>query len=252
MGEIEIIMRKKPLLKLEKIHKWFEKIHAINDVSLEFYPGEIVGLIGDNGAGKSTLIKMLSGIYKPTKGKIYFKGKEVNLNSVNDARKLGIETVYQERAIVGSISVAKNIFLAREPSRSLGPIKIVHSELMKKGALVAVKRLGLNIPSIDQEARFCSGGEQQGIAIARSLLFKHKLVILDEPTTSLSIAGIKQVQEYIRELKKDGIASIVISHSLSYIYPVCDRIVVISRGRKILDKHKSSISLDECEKVISQ
>jgi simple sugar transport system ATP-binding protein len=243
-------LKAEPLLRTEKIDKWFEKVHAVKEVDFEIYPGETVLIIGDNGAGKSTFIKMLSGVFQPTKGKIFFEGKEVKISSVNDARKLGIETVYQERAIVGTISVAKNIFLGREPGWSLGPIKIVNSKLMKTKAAEAVQgELGLKISSMDQEARFCSGGEQQGIAIARSLLFRNKLVILDEPTTALSVAGIKQVQEFIKELGKKGIASIIISHSLSSLYPVCDRIVVLSRGKKISEKIKDDTSLDELEKL---
>jgi simple sugar transport system ATP-binding protein len=239
-----------PLLRTKKIDKWFEKVHAVREVDFEIYPGEIVLLIGDNGAGKSTLIKMLAGVFQSTHGKIFFEGKEAKISSVDDARKLGIETVYQERAIVGSISVAKNIFLGREPGWTFGPLRIVNSNLMKKMAAKAVQEeLGLRISSMDQEARFCSGGEQQGIAIARSILFKNKLVILDEPTTALSIAGIREVQDFIKEMGKKGIAVIVISHSLASIYPVCDRIVVLSRGKKIFDKSKNETSLNECERL---
>jgi simple sugar transport system ATP-binding protein len=244
-------LAKDPLLKMEKINKWFESIQAVNDVDFEVYPGETVLLVGDNGAGKSTLIKMLSGYHQPTSGEIYFEGQKVIITSVECARKLGIETVYQERAIVGSSSVAKNVFLGREPTRAFGPIKIVDSKLMKEKSFSAVNEgLGLNISSMDQEARFCSGGEQQGIAIARALLFKYKLVILDEPTNALSVSGVRQVQEFIKELGKKGIASIIITHSLSCIYPICDRIVALSRGSKILDKAKSEISLQELENTL--
>ncbi|MCW4017934.1 MAG: ATP-binding cassette domain-containing protein [Candidatus Bathyarchaeota archaeon] len=241
-------MESTPLLRMEKIHKWFEEVHAVNDVDFEIHRGETVLLVGDNGAGKSTLIKIISGIHQPTSGKIYFEGKKVKINSVNQARKLGIETVYQERAIVGSISVARNVFLGREPQRSFGLAKIVDSKLMKEKSFEAVnKGLGLNISSMDQEARFCSGGEQQGIAIARAFLFKSKLVILDEPTNALSMAGVKQVQKFIKELGKKGIASIIITHSLSSMFPVSDRIVIFSRGSKILDKPKSEASLENVE-----
>ncbi len=236
---------------MEKINKWFEKVHAVSDVDFEINHGETVLMVGDNGAGKSTLIKMIAGIHQPSSGNIYFEGKKTTINSVEHARKLGIETVYQERAIIGSISVSKNVFLGREPTRFLGPLKIVDSKLMKEKSRDAVNGgLGLNISSMDQEARFCSGGEQQGIAIARAFLFKYKLVVLDEPTNALSISGVRQVQEFIRELGRKGIASIIITHTLSCIYPVSDRIVVLSRGSKIIDTQRSEMSLEKLESIL--
>lgn len=244
-------MEKVPLLKMEHINKWFEEVHAVNNVDFEVYPSETILVVGDNGAGKSTLIKMIAGIHQPTSGNIYFEDKKVKIGSVEAARKLGIETVYQERAIVGCLSVAKNVFLGREPTKSFGPIKAVDSNRMREQSAVAVNgELGLNIASMDQEARFCSGGEQQGIAIARALLFKSKLVILDEPTNALSLAGVRQVQKFIGELKKKGIAAIVITHSLSSMYGVCDRIVAFSRGVKVLDKPRSELPLQQIEALL--
>jgi simple sugar transport system ATP-binding protein len=244
-------MEKVPLLKMDHVNKWFEEVHAVNNVDFEVYPGETILLVGDNGAGKSTLIKMIAGIHQPTSGNVYFDGKKVKINSVEKARKLGIETVYQERAIVGSLSVAKNVFLGREPTKAYGPIKVVDTKRMREQSAKAVNgELGLNIASMDQEARFCSGGEQQGIAIARALLFKSKLVILDEPTNALSLAGVRQVKEFIGELKKKGIAAIVITHSLSIMYGVCDRVVAFSHGSKVLDKPRSELPLQQIEALL--
>jgi simple sugar transport system ATP-binding protein len=244
-------MEKVPLLKMERINKWFEEVNAVNNVNFEVYPGETILLVGDNGAGKSTLIKMIAGIHQPTSGSIYFEGKKVKIGSVEVARKLGIETVYQERAIVGNLSVAKNVFLGREPVKSFGPVKIVDSKSMKKQSEQAVNgELGLNITSMDQEARFCSGGEQQGIAIARALLFKSKMVILDEPTNALALAGVRQVQNFIGQLRKNGIAAIVITHSLSSMYGVCDRVVAFSHGNKVLDNPRSELPLQQIEALL--
>lgn len=244
-------MEKVPLLKMEHVNKWFEEVHAVNNIDFEVYPGEIILLVGDNGAGKSTLIKMIAGIHQPTSGTIYFEGKKVKIGSVEAARKLGIETVYQERAIVGSLSVAKNVFLGREPTKAFGPVKVVDNKRMREKSAEAVNgELGLNIASMDQEARFCSGGEQQGIAIARALLFKSKLVILDEPTNALSLAGVRQVQKFIGELKKKGVAAIVISHSLSSMYGVCDRVAAFSQGSKVLDKPRSELPLQQIETLL--
>lgn len=243
-------VERKPLIKTENLHKWFENVHAVDGVDMEICPGEIVGLIGDNGAGKSTLIKMLAGVYKPTSGKIYFEGKEVKISSVKHARKLGIETVYQERAIVDSSSVAKNIFLGREPIKFWRPLHIVDMNKMREESEKAVKRLGLNISSMDLEARFCSGGELQGIAIVRSMLSRAKLVILDEPTTALAVKGVREVNKYIKQLKKEKIACIIISHSIQSVIAIADRVIIISKGKKILDTNKKNLTVKEVENIL--
>lgn len=244
------IMGKQPIIKMEHIHKFFEKVHALNDVNFEIHPGEVIGLVGDNGAGKSTLIKILSGIHPPTEGKIYFKGKEVKLPSVGAARKIGIETVYQEQAVIGNLSVTKNVFLARELTKSLGPIKYADKKRMEAKTEKLMKNLRLNIASMSQEARFCSGGERQGIAIARAMHFKAKVIILDEPTTALSVKGVKQVLKFIKQLKKEGIPAILIAHAVHHIYPVSDRFVVLSKGKKIADIRKRDISQDKLNKIL--
>jgi len=242
-------MGKKPLVKMEHIHKWFEKVYAVNDVSLEIYPGEIIGLIGDNGAGKSTLIKILSGIHKPDKGKIFINGKNVKIPSVKDARGFGIETVFQEQAVVGDLSIEKNIFLSRELTKFKGPFTIIDNKKTKEEATKLMRELVLNIDT-GQEVRFCSGGEKQGVAIARAMQFDAKLVILDEPTTALSIKGVEQVLKFIKKMKEKGITSILISHSLHYIYPVASRFVILSKGKKIADIQKEKTSMAKIERIL--
>lgn len=246
-------MGETPLVKMENIHKRFGSIHAVKGVDLEVYPGEIIGLLGNNGAGKSTLIKALVGIYPKTSGKIYWQGEEVEINSIKDARKLGIEAVYQEQAVFNQLSIVKNVFMGREPKRCmLGPIKCLDYKTMKDIVGPLLKKLGMSVPSLDHEVRFCSGGERQGVAIARAMHFEAKLVILDEPTTALSVEAAKKVLSFIEHLKNEGISVILISHNMAHVYSVVDRIVVLSHGRKVEDVKKSETTRDKIEALMSE
>jgi len=242
--ELEKVNKKTPLVKMENIHKWYGKVRALKGMNFDIYSGEIVGLIGDNGAGKSTLIKILSGVLPKNRGKIYWKGKEVSISSVKKARKLGIETVYQDRAVIGCLSVAQNIFMGRQPVRSWGPIKVLDKDKMRREAEKLARNLKLHIFSPNQEVRFCSGGEIQGVAISRAMYFKAKLVILDEPTTALAVSGVKKVLNFITRLKSEGIASIFVTHNLHHVYSVADRFVVLSRGEKVADVKKEKTTID--------
>lgn len=228
---------------MKDIHKWFGEVHALRGMDFHVDSGEIVGLVGDNGAGKSTLMGILNGSISKSRGAIYWKGKESVISSVKDARGLNIEMVYQDQALVDAKTVAENIFLGREPVKSFGPIKIIDRGEMRKRARETTESLGLEIASPDQEVRFCSGGERQGVAIARALHFKAELVILDEPTTALSVKGVEKVLDFIKQLRDEGIACIVITHNLEHVYPVSDRIVMLARGKKIMDVKKEKISI---------
>ena len=246
-------MGERPLVKMENIHKKFGSIHAVKGVDLEVYPGEIIGLLGNNGAGKSTLIKTLVGINPKTSGKIYWQGEEVEINSIKDARELGIEAVYQEQAVFNQLSIVKNVFMGREPKRSMfGPIKCLDYKTMKDIAGPLLKKLGMSVPSLDHEVRFCSGGERQGVAIARAMHFEAKLVILDEPTTALSVEAAKKVLSFIKHLKNEGISVILISHNMAHVYSVVDRIVVLSHGRKVEDVKKSETNREKIEALMSE
>ncbi len=218
------------LLSLESIEKWYGEVHALRGVTLQVDPGETVALIGDNGAGKSTLIKIISGVIPRSSGTIRWKGEEVEMRSVREVRGLGIETVHQDRAVVGIMSVARNIFLGREPTRGVGPLRVLDRRQMAREAERLVRELSLNIPSVEQEVRFCSGGEMQGVAIARAMHFKASLVIMDEPTTALAVSGVQTVLSFIRRLKKDTIACILVTHNLHDAYAVADRFIVMARG----------------------
>ena len=233
---------------MENIHKFYGSVHALKGVDFEVGINEIVGLVGDNGAGKSTLVEIIAGSIPKSSGKIFVKGKEVEITSVKAARELGIEMVYQDQAVVETMSVAKNIFLGRVLLKP-GLIKLLDMGGMKKEAERITKSLGLNIASPDQEVRFCSGGERQGVAISRAMYFKAELVILDEPTAALSIVGVQRVLEFIRQLKDSGASVILISHNLYHVYPVADRIVVFSKGQKVADMRKDETSIEELEQI---
>ncbi len=237
--------KRTPLLRLEAIEKWYGKVHALKSVDLEIYPREIVGLIGDNGAGKSTLIKIISGVIPKNRGHIYWKGQEVTIASVKEARRLGIETVHQDRAVVGVMSVARNIFLGREPVRRLGFIRMLDQAKMREEADKLSRDLKLNIPSPDQEVRFCSGGEMQGVAISRAMYFEASLVILDEPTTALAVTGVQRVLSFIERLKEEDIAGIFVTHNLHDVYAVADRFVVMLRGQVVANLAKRDVTVEE-------
>jgi len=237
-----------PFLKAENIHKFYGSVHALKGVDLEVWKGEVVGLIGDNGAGKSTLAGIIAGAIPKTAGKIYIKGKEVDISSVQVARQYGIEMVYQDHAVVDTLEVAKNIFLGRELVKP-GLIKLLDVKKMREEAAKALKRLELRVPP-DREVKFLSGGERQGVAISRAMYFKAELVILDEPTAALSVSAARKVLDFVRQLKASGIACILISHNLHHVYPVADRIVVLSRGEKIADLKKEETSVEELEEIL--
>ncbi|MDH5442872.1 MAG: ATP-binding cassette domain-containing protein [Hadesarchaea archaeon] len=233
------------LVEMKNIHKWFGKVHALMGVDFSVNPSEIVGLVGDNGAGKSTLIKILTGVLSLDEGEIHFNGKKIRFSSPREARNNGIETIYQEQALADDLSVTRNLFMGKELQKSIGPIKLLDHKKMKKESEKILSGLGLSISSMDQETRFCSGGERQGVAIARAMYFKAKLVILDEPTRALGVAGVRRVLELVKELKSRGIASIFITHNLHHVYPIADRFVVLVRGKKVGDSLKKDTSINK-------
>jgi len=242
---------KNPVLKMENISKWFERVHALKGVNFEANSGEIIAIVGDNGAGKSTLMHILVGFIKPNDGCISIEGKKVEINSPAGARELGIEMVYQGTATISEMSVMQNIFLDREITKQFGPTRILNKRKMREDAKALMRDLGLNVYSPDQLAAFCSGGERQGISIARAMYFNAKIVILDEPTTSLSVKGTKRVINFIKDLKKKNSAVIVIIHDVDIAYNIADRFVVMSLGQKKLDISKEKITVEELREVLT-
>ena len=235
------------LLHCKDIHKYFGQVHALEGVDFDVGEAEVVGLVGDNGAGKSTLIKCICGIFPPTKGQIYFKGEKKNFSSPQESLQAGIESIQQDQALVEEMDIKRNFFLGREPKNSLGLLDVKE---MGKASIQGLKDMGLEIRSPDVEVKELSGGQRQGIAIARALHFNFDLIILDEPTNNLSIKESKKVYQYIRELKENNLSAILISHAIQEVYPVSDRIVVLRNGRKIIDQKKEDLKLEEIETAI--
>lgn len=228
------------LVKMVNIHKWFGRVYALRGVDFEVRKGETVGLIGDNGAGKSTLIKILSGYHQADQGEIYFEGQKVSIRSPKDARTLGIETVYQEQALAPNLSISRNIFMGREPAKKLG---IIDKKVMDTESMQALANLGLKLRSPNLPVVTLSGGERQGVAIARALHFKAKLVILDEPTVALSVKEVGEVLEFIRRLQKEKVSTIFITHNIYHAFDIAERFVVMARGRKMADIRKEETSI---------
>lgn len=234
-----------PLIQLVGVHKHFGGITALENIDFEVGKNEVVGLIGDNGAGKSTMIKIIMGVYKADEGEVYFKGNKVTHWSVERARSLGVETVYQEKALGGKQTIWSNIFVGRELCGPVGFLKIKKAK--EETNTIMRKYIGFTSKAVtpDSFVKTMSGGEQQGVAIARALFFDAELIILDEPTTALSLTETKKVLDFISGIKESGKSAIMISHTIYHLYPVSDRFVILDRGRIVGEFKKEEISLDE-------
>ncbi|MCY4261562.1 MAG: ATP-binding cassette domain-containing protein [Rhodobacteraceae bacterium] len=224
-------MTVQPLLSLKNIHKAFGGIIAIQDFSLEMFPGEIVALVGDNGAGKSTLIKIISGIHHPTAGTISLYGEPVRFADASSARHRGIEVVYQDLALADEQPVFMNMFLGRELTRK--PFGFLDKTRMRRETQAVLTQLDVRIPSASSIVRDLSGGQRQGIAIARATHWASNLILLDEPTAALGVAETARVEELIASLRQRNIAILMISHSLDQVMRLSDRICVLRRGEQI-------------------
>lgn len=223
------------LLELTGVRKTFGAIEALCGVTFSVEAGSVVGLVGDNGAGKSTLMKTITGVYHPDEGEIRFDGQSLAGKDPGDIRRAGIEMIYQDLALAKMRDVAANIFLGRELTRSVLGVKLIDSKRMRAEAQTMIARLGARIPSVAQMTGQLSGGQQQSVAIARALTFNPRLVIMDEPTAALAVREVEHVLDLIRTLKGQGIAVILISHRLTDVFSVSDRIVVLRQGAVIAD-----------------
>ena len=233
------------LVSMRGITKNFGTIEAVRGIDLEIGRNEIVGLLGDNGAGKSTLVKILTGVYPPIQGEIFWKGEKLNNYDVKKARDLGIETVFQDRALCEQQSIWRNIFMGREITDKLGFLKI---KKMKEETISLMKNtMGFTSSAIEPDniVGYMSGGERQGVAISRALYFNSDLIILDEPTTGLSLAETQKVLGFIQKIKNEGKSAIFISHNIYHVYPVVDRIVLVDRGKVEYNYRKDEISLEK-------
>jgi ABC-type sugar transport system ATPase subunit len=276
-----------PILRAVNLTKHFGGLIAVDDVSFDVHPGEVIGLVGDNGAGKSTFIKMISGVYQPDGGEIFFEGKKVSFIDPRDARDLGIETIYQDLALAENLDVGSNIFLGRElkkrfiseklsqiiisvvfalplgallawaglwfykiPGLALGMVfglafgvvlgwlfgsvsQVVDRRTMMGESTKALKRLDIEIPSLTQQVRNLSGGQRQSVAIARSIYWNARVMIMDEPTAALGVSEQRKVLTLVRTLSSQGVPVIIISHNMQDVFAVADRIIILRRGKKV-------------------
>jgi len=223
-----------PFLQIRGLCKQFGSIRALQDCDLDIYPGEVLGLLGDNGAGKSTLIKSISGVYVPRAGVIHCEGKPVTISSPGVARSLGIETVFQDLALIPNLDAAANLFIGRElgwgPFKGL--LRVMRTRAMEEDVRKTLELLDIHIPSLRGEVEGFSGGQRQAIAIARAIRWKAKLVILDEPTAALSVPEQRKVLGLARQLASEGIGVVYITHNILDVIAVTDRVVILHRGRK--------------------
>jgi simple sugar transport system ATP-binding protein len=238
------------VLRLEGISKHFGAIHALTDVSLTLGEGEVLGLMGDNGAGKSTLVKIIAGNYLPSDGRLFIRGEEKSFHRPIEARESGIEIVYQDLALCDNLSAATNVFLGREMTRNLGPIKIMDYAGMNEVAGRLFRELKSETRPKDL-VRSMSGGQRQAVAIARTRLAAAHMVLMDEPTAAISVRQVAEVLNLIRELKRQKIAVILISHRMPDVFAVADRITVLRRGRKVADRPVSETSPEEITGLIT-
>lgn len=231
-----------PILRCENVSKRFGYIQALKDVSFELGKGEVLGLVGDNAAGKSTLLKILAGYYKPDSGEIYLDGTPVRFNSPLDARVAGIEMVYQQLFLAPNLSVVDNIFLGRE--KKISPFILNRGEMRGVARNILAALASENIP-IDSKVYTLSGGQQQIVAISRIFASRPKIVLLDEPTASLSVKSAHKVLEMIEKLKREGISVIFVSHRLPDVLQVSDRVMLLRRGTKVFIRPADQVTQDD-------
>ena len=233
---------KVPLVEMRDMSVSFGGVHAVKDVSIDLYPGEILGLVGGNGAGKSTLIKTLSGAQKPDSGEIYINGEHVSITSPRDAKNLGIETIYQTLALAENQDAPSNMFLGRELMTRWGTLD---DSSMEDAARKVMARLNPKFQNFKVPVESLSGGQRQSVAIAKAVYFNARILIMDEPTAALGPAETEQVRQLMRQLKSEGIGIIMISHDIHDVFDLADRISVMLQGRLVGTVNKDDVTMDD-------
>ncbi len=236
-----------PMLSVKNMVKRFGGLTAVDHVSLDVYPGEVIGLVGDNAAGKSTLIKCVSGVYQRDEGEVYFEGKLARFSRPIEARNVGIETIYQDLALANNLHVAANIFMGREVKRRYlgGTVATLDEAYMLTESKKVLDTLDIRIPNFAQKIENLSGGQRQAVAIARAVYWKARLMIMDEPTNNLGVVEQRKVLDLIVKLREQGVPVILISHTMPDVFAVSDRIIVMHRGRKVGEKRTSETNSQE-------
>ncbi|MGD9369443.1 MAG: ATP-binding cassette domain-containing protein [Desulfobacteraceae bacterium] len=236
-----------PIIEVENLSKHFGNVIALQDVSMQVFPGEVMCLLGDNGSGKSTLIKTLSGVHKPTGGCVKFNGQPVAFDSPREALDLGIATVFQDLAMVSLMSITRNFFMGREMTKGWGPFKRFDRFRGNKIAKAEMQKIGIDVRDPRQAVGTLSGGERQCVAIARAVYFGAKVLILDEPTSALGVSQASMVLKYIAQARLRNLGVIFITHNVHHAYPVGDRFTILNRGQSYGTFAKSKTS---CEHVL--
>jgi D-xylose transport system ATP-binding protein len=224
------VAERKPILELTGISKRFGAVQALSEVDFEVFPAEVVGLVGDNGAGKSTLVKTIAGINIADAGDYLFNGNAVHISGPTDVTKLGISTVYQDLALCDNLDVVNNLYLGRE---EVDTVPVLKEEAMERRSRDVLRGLSVKIPHVRTPVASLSGGQRQSVAVARSVMWDARLVMLDEPTAALGVAQTKQVLDLIRRLRDQGLGVVVISHNMADVFEVADRIIVMRLGRRV-------------------
>lgn len=240
------------LIEMKSIKKSFGEVQALKGVNLTLNPKEILGLLGDNGAGKSTLIKILTGVFPPDEGEIYFEGKMVSFSSPHQARDVGIETVYQDLSLISIMNISRNFFLGREPVKRKGLFPFLDMKTMNEECKRLLAQIGISMRSPDEHVSVLSGGERQAISIGRCMYFGAKVLVLDEPLTSLSVKEQRAVLEHIVKAKESGASVIFITHNVYHVYPVADRFMFLDKGIKIGEFKKEDVSAEEICEIIAR
>jgi simple sugar transport system ATP-binding protein len=236
-------------LRAEGIVKRFGALVALDGVSLHLKKGEVLGLIGDNGAGKSTLIKIITGYHRPDAGRLFVNGEEVHFRSVKQAREHGIETVYQDLALINELSVFHNMFLNTEVTRK--PLPLLNNREMKQRTKRYLDDMGVNIPSIDSQVGALSGGQRQAIAVARSVYSEARILLLDEPLAAMGAKEGALILDLVQRLRDKGdMSMILIVHNYAHVFEVCDRVNLLQHGKIAFDKPTNETSIDELTELV--
>jgi ABC-type sugar transport system ATPase subunit len=238
-----------PLVRIDRVRKEFRAVVALEEVTLDVNRGDIVALVGDNGAGKSTVVKCIAGVYSPTSGQILLEGQPVNFSSPLDARSQGIEAVFQDLALANAQPVYMNMFLGRELVK--GPLRRLDREAMTAQTQTLLDELDVRIDSPRKTIRNLSGGQRQGVAIARAVHWARRLVVMDEPTPALGVAETQRVEELIRRMRDRGGAILIASHSLDQVFRLADRICVLRRGKQVGIRRTSETTGEEIVAMIT-
>jgi len=235
------------VLRVEHVSKRYGAVTALTDINLRLGKGEVLSLIGDNGAGKSTLLKIICGFQPPTTGKIILEGEEVQLKSVDHARSLGIDAVYQDLAVINQLTVYQNMFLNRELVRW----PLLRNRSMRKRAKEQLDSIGIStLKSVDVDVASLSGGQRQAIAVARSVFSDAKVLLLDEPLAAMGVKEGAAILDLVRDLKEQGISIIIIAHNYGQVFPVCDRVNLLQGGKITFDKYSKDTSVEELTNIV--